>query len=373
LRSFGAAFLLGTTPGYGSIDVYADRTLVHTNTEELPVTSAQEDPSARPITPGTLVPDTRSLELKIANPVRAYKNTVVVRWTGDAKLSALTIDEEVTKGTQNIAVPAVQTLTPESKLIFFSDDGQLNANRTFVYSRMRMEDDVIAFIGAGDHAYNSGTDAEVATNFKAYWNAEKLVNRFYAAPGNHDLDTDSGRPFFQFVRQTPERYSKAQFGGHTEVFLFNTGLNTAGTQTDPLNSDGASLLLSTQAQTLLRDLGLSTARNKIVVWHHAPYTSSATYYPGVTALQPLTEAIAKAGASALVCGHAHLYERLNKYLPIFIVGTGGAPLHSLSTTLAEGSKKQIIDYGYLRVNAGPVRCIWEFVGSGGSTLDKFIT
>lgn len=373
LRNFGAAFLLGTQAGYGSIDVYADRALVHTNTEELPVTSAQEDPSARPITPGVIVPDTRSLELKIVEPVRAYKNTVVVRWTGDAKLSSVTIDEEVTNGTQNTAVPAVQTLTPEYKFIFFSDDGLINANRTANNIRMRGESSVTAFIGAGDHAYDSGTEAEVNANFKAYWNVEKLANKLYAVPGNHDLDTGDGTHFFQYVRQTPERYSKVQFGAHTEVFLFNSGLNTAGTQTDPNNSDGASLLLSTQAQTLLDDLAASTARNKIVVWHHPPYTSSATYYPGITTFQPLAEAIAKAGASALVCGHAHLYERLNKYLPIFVVGTGGAPLHSLSTTLAEGSKKQIIDYGYLRVNAGPVRCIWEFVGSAGTVLDKFIT
>ena len=373
LRSFSAAFLLGTTQGYASVDVYADRDLVHTNTEVLPVTSAQEDPSARPITPGTLVPDSTVAEFKIPQPVRAYKSTVVVRWSGDARLSSLEINEEVTKGTSNLAVPSVQTVVPVHKLVFFSDDGLINAARTNNYSRMRREDNVTAFIGAGDHAYDSGTDNEVAARFSAYWGIEKLSGKFYAAPGNHDLDTDNGRPFFQFVRQTPERYSKTLFGTHTEVFLFNSGLNTAGTQTDPLNSDGASLLDSTQAKTLLRDLAASTARNKIVVWHHPPYTSSATYYPGITTFRPLTEAIANAGASALVCGHAHLYERLNKYLPIFIVGTGGAALHSLSTTLAEGSKKQIIDYGYLRVNAGPLRCIWEFVGSSGTVLDKFIT
>ena len=372
LRCVSVASLNGVTAGYMTVDQYADRRLLTSVTESVAASDALEDPSARPMTPGTLVPDAKMLDFTFPNPVRAYRSTPVIRWSGDSKISAITCLVEPFEGTNK---PAADTTTATNplKLVFFGDDGVLGASRTALNRLMRAEPNVNAFVGTGDHAYNSGTEAEVIANFKAFWNTEKLAGKLYAVPGNHDLDTGGGTWFFQYVRQTPERYSHVLLNANTEIFLFNTGIETSGAQTDPRNSDGASYLLSSQAQELLQDLANSTARNKIVVWHHPPYTSSATYYPGNTTMQPLAAAIADAGASALVCGHAHLYERLNVHLPIFIVGCAGQTLHSISTTLAVGSMKQIAEYGYLRVSAGPLRCVWEFVDSTGTVRDSFIT
>ncbi len=372
LRTISVAALSGTTAGYMTADQYADRRLITSATEYVNAADANENPSARPVTPGTLLPDTVMFDFTFSNPVRSYHITPVLRWSGDAKISAINLQVEPYSGPNRPPVEPSEEI-PNLKLVFFGDDGVINANRTALNARMRAETNVDAFIGAGDHAYNSGTQAEVNTNFKAYWETERLAGKLYAVPGNHDLDTGDGTWFFQYVRQAPERYSHVMLDAHTEIFLFNTGIKTSGAQTDPRNSDGASYLLSSQAQELLQDLSNSTARNKIVIWHHPPYTSSATYYPGITTMQPLAAAIADAGASALVCGHAHLYERINNQLPIFIVGCSGQSLHSISTTLADGSMKQLAEYGYLRVSAGPLRCVWEFVNSAGVVRDSFVT
>jgi len=374
VRGVSIAMLNGDTAGHITVDIYADRKLISSQTELLKAANVVEDPSARPITPGTLVPDATTLNFTFGVPERAYRTTPVIRWSGSARLSTIRFEVETYPGVSNegSSYGSGETIDP-LKILFFADDGVVNTNRTLVNMAMRAERNVDAYVGAGDHIYNSGTQAELDLRFKAYWNTEKLAGKLYAAPGNHDLDTSDGAPFFQYVRQTPERYSTVMLDAHTEIFLFNTGIKTSGAQTDPRNSDGATYLESSQARELLADLRASTARNKIVVWHHPPYTSSAAYYPGITTMQPLTEAIADAGASALVCGHAHLYERLNKHLPIFIVGSGGQALHSISTVLADGSMKQIAEYGYLRVAAGPLRCTWEFVNSGGTVRDRYLT
>lgn len=368
LRKVQLAFNLVST-GHVAVDVLSDGNLVSLPIRDI---SAGEPVYASRV--GQLsdaLPAARLLNWQLGSPRNAYRSGVTIRWSGGAELSRILLDGETAAGQTNSPDNDVAATNEPSVLVFIGDDGQVNADRTALNSQIRAEKSLTAVIGCGDHIYYSGTQAELDTVLAPYWGYDRDRGMFYAVPGNHDLDTASGAAFFQFMRQTPTTYSKVSFND-VDVFLFNTGYKTDGTQIEVDNLDGASIDTSTQAQWLLRELAASTARNKIVVWHHPPYTSSATYYPGKTQLRTLTQKIADAGATALICGHAHIYERISKYLPIFTVGTGGADLVAVGSTLAEGSQKTLVTYGYLRVTCDPLRAKFEFVDSAGAVRDIFV-
>lgn len=361
IRDVTANFILTPTAGYWTAQVIADGQVITGATREL---SAVNPPAARGNASST----------KIVLPsYNAARSAVEIRWTGGAILSRIdvTANDMVDIELESFELPTNAQL--EEKLIFIADDGQINANRTAVHNAMMNERNVVAFVGAGDHAYNSGTSAEVAANLAPYWDKITLKSnaRFLAAPGNHDNDTAAGAALFDYVRAFPGRYGSVRFS-YTEVFLFDTGFTTAGVQVNPDNAGIAgSIVGSTQLNWLLAALRDSTARNKVVVYHHPAYTSGSTHSPGLAAMQAPLQLIKDAGATAVVNGHSHLYERIVDTIPQFTVGTGGAPLHDVGT-LAPGSQRVLKTYGYMRLRASPVRCIFEFVDVAGNVLDWFV-
>src|SRR5207253_8588421 len=79
------------------------------------------------------------------------------------------------------------------------------------------------------------------------------------------------------------------------------------------------------------------------------------------------------GASAVVSGHDHFYERLieDNNFPYFVVGTGGAGLEAPPASLIAGSKVQASLWGALKVDASPCQITLSFVNTAGTVLDKF--
>lgn len=366
VRSVVGNFRAQGGAGYWTASLLADGQLI-TATSKPIVASGTLTSAWRAIAP-ELVGNAHVSTLEVA-ATAAARNTLELRWTGGATLCAIGV--EAAPGTQEIMPFELSAEEePAEKFLFIGDDGTVNANRTAVHNAMKAERDVTAVIGAGDHIYESGTQAELDVVLEPYWGLYREFGRFYAVPGNHDLDTDAGAPFFQFVRQTPTRYSVVSFE-HTDVFLFDTGLTTAGAQVNPDNSDGPTLATSTQAEWLVNALRSSTKRNKIVVWHHPAYTSSSNYGPGNADMQAVQRRAIDAGATAIINGHAHLYERIVSEIPQFIVGTGGRTPHSIGTR-ASGSQQALSTYGYLRVVCSPVRAVFEFVSADGIVLDKFV-
>lgn len=373
VRRVQAAFLRGSSDGYIAVDLVSDGTPI-----ELPTKDIRRDDAVTASRVGTLSdapPSAALVNWLVGEPMNAYRVTPTLRWTGGAKLSRVLLETEVAAGQTNTPDDYSVEVNEPVILAFIADDGVVNATRTALNRQIRSINNLTAVIGAGDHAYETGTQLEVDTNLAPFWGTLREAGQFYAVPGNHDLGTSNGAALYQFLRQTPTRYSVASFGAHCDVFLFNSGFTTAGAQVDPDNLDGATLATSTQAKWLISALEASTARTKIVVWHHPAYTSSSSYYGysiGVQ-MQALATLVARAGATAIISGHAHMYERLFNEIPHFTVGTGGAALVSAGATLAVGSQKTLSAYGYLRVTASPLRCKFEFIDTDGTTRDTFCT
>jgi len=351
-----ASFIHSTQSGYWTASVVADSRVVTGSTREL---AGVDVPAARG----------NASAGKILLPTyNAGRAGIELRWTGGAKLTRLDIDISTSTDIEIEPFDTIADQPLEELFILVSDDGVVNANRSAVHELMVNETGVTAFIGAGDHIYNSGTQAELDTNMAPYWNRARKQAPFYAAPGNHDNDTNSGSAFFAYMRQFPGRYNSVRFN-YTEFFFFDTGLTTAGGQVNPENLPV--LAESTQARWLINALQNSLARNRIVVWHHPAYSSGSSYSPGIAVMQPLLQRVKDAGATAVINGHTHLYERIVETIPQFTVGTGGHPLHGIGA-INPNSKRILPTYGYLRLKASPVRSIFQFVDVNGEILDEYI-
>ena len=364
-------FLRARSNGYAQVTAFTDWLRNGTVVRNIVATDAPDDGDF-PLDQARTRPDVNNPEFSFADSgVSGYRAGVLIEWDADAVLGAV----EVTLDETSIPNPVpdydgAQT-NNISKVVFVGDDGQINSNRTAINRAIKLENPDLV-VGCGDHAYNNGTVSEVGNNLAAYWETLRAAGKFVAVPGNHDLDTTAGIAFFDWMRRG--RYSSIVIG-NAEIFLFNSGFNTAGTQVEPFMLDGLSptdYVTSTQGKWLQNGLASSTAKHKIVVWHHPPNSSSASYGGGAgikTAMASLP--IRSWGADALICGHSHHYERLENSngLLHLVNGAGGAPLYDFGTIDAF-SQVRIKQFGYVLATITPLHVLFEFKNVNGEVLDR---
>ena len=165
------------------------------------------------------------------------------------------------------------------------------------------------YVGPGDIMMNAGNTWDLA-RAKVYL-AELLAdNKFAAVAGNHDLDTLSGKYFYQLI---PSQRFYSRRVGNIEFFFIDSGYNTAGSvltgtprvPTGPCLDPNGNTQDSEQAFYIRNLLNLSTARFKVAVTHQPPY-SSGTYWPGYT---PLRWNFKELGFNLVISGHDHNYQR----------------------------------------------------------------
>ena len=184
------------------------------------------------------------------------------------------------------------------------------------------------------------------------------VNRFFPTLGNHDWNTGTVQPYLNyFTLPGNERYYNVTWG-NVDFFVLDS---------DDHEPDGNSST-SIQAAWLQHALASSTAAFKLVFVHHPPY-SSGQFAGSSTALQwPFQEW----GATAVIAGHAHLYERLIENGFAYIVnGLGGDDLAAITTPTAGSQVRYNADYGALLVTADASNLTFQFVNRRGWTIDSF--
>lgn len=221
----------------------------------------------------------------------------------------------------------------------------------------------------GDNNYPSGEASTIDANIGKYYHEYiypyrgsygpgASTNRFWPSVGNHDWDNQIGlklQPYLDyFTLPNNERYYDI-VRGPVHFFM----LDSDGEEPDGYKST------SVQAQWLRNKLAASTAPWKIVILHHPPY-SSRTSYPNVQ--WPFQQW----GASAVLAGHAHLYERVMKNgIPFITNGLGGESTGDFFTPI-EGSVVRFgDDYGAMRITASATLLNFEFITVGGVVIDNY--
>lgn len=181
----------------------------------------------------------------------------------------------------------------------------------------------------GDVVYPHGADADYDARFFAPYAGllPRLV--FYAALGNHDIDSDAGRPYlqvFSLPRNGPAglapetAYSFERGGVHFVVHDSNLPAGKLRDLAGPWHT---------------ADLRASRARFRVAALHHSPWSSGEnSLTPEVTALRELlTPMFARSGVDLVLAGHDHTYER-TRALDGVVYVTSGAGGYTLYPRLA---------------------------------------
>ena len=226
-------------------------------------------------------------------------------------------------------------------------------------------------ITTGDNNYPDGAASTIDKNigqfyhsyiypYKGSYGAGATTNRFFPALGNHDWHAPNVQPYLDyFALPGNERYYDFTWG---PVQFFSI-------DSDPAEPDGITST-STQATWLRGRLATSTAPWRIVYDHHPPY-SSGSVHGSTPALQWPYQAW---GATAVLSGHDHEYERLviNGF-PYFVNGAGGASLYSFATPLAGSVVRYNATFGAMLVEASGTQITFKFysVAGGGTLIDTY--
>jgi hypothetical protein len=360
-----AVFSYGSVTGHAEVAITADGRYAGAATASLPAQQIAADAGVIPVTGNLVLGDdnTNPLIFGVRNIANLSSRAGVgVSWNTDARLVQLSVETEV-QGPRAKAQNNVSNTAP-LKIIFLGADANLTSDSELVNTLIKRENPSYV-IGAGSHTY-LGTAGDINLRLAYHWNNLHSNGLFYAVPGPAELDTSSGEPFFQYVRQYPTRYSILHTG-FADIFLFNSGFNTAGTQVEPDNLDGPTLAESTQALWLAREVAASAAPYQFVVMGTPPRSSA-----GVAAAQLDAINFTAVGANAVISGLG-AYERIEdaKRVTFFNVGTGGNTLPSFGTPRSD-SAVRISSYGYLRLTLTPLSALFEFVSAGGDVLDRRI-
>ena len=232
-------------------------------------------------------------------------------------------------------------------------------------------------ITAGDNNYTTGDSLTIDTNIGKYYHQYILpyngiygdstdtsaVNRFFPSLGNHDLLTSGGQPYYNyFTLPNNERYYDFVWGN---VHFFSLNSDSGATH----EPDGVAAN-SFQAGWLMGKLSSSTSKWNMVYFHHPPYSSGGIHGSCAWMRWPFEQW----GATAVIGGHDHIYERLVAgNLPVFVNGLGGrAAIYSLNPPIAESVKQYNGNYGAMRVEADSDSIVFEFINISDSLVDRLV-
>jgi hypothetical protein len=217
----------------------------------------------------------------------------------------------------------------------------------------------------GDLAYGAKSGG-LNGCYEPTWGRHK--DRTWPAPGNHDYEPSYVGSYFAYWGERAGEPGKGYYSvevGTWHVIALNSNID-AGTRSE-------------QERWLREDLASTRARCILAFWHH-PVFSSGHHGPDGRML-PLFEVLYEAGATLVIAGHDHNYERLARQDPrgkadsergirSFTVGTAGAKLRPLKHRMPNSEAWHSSSWGVLKLTLHPARYDWTFLSVDGVIVDS---
>ncbi len=220
----------------------------------------------------------------------------------------------------------------------------------------------------GDDNYPNGEASTIDENIGQYYRQYigsysgsygpgTTENRFFPVPGNHDWNTGTLQPYLDyFTLPGNERYYDVTLG---PVHLFALDSDT--------NEPDGRTASSLQASWLQTQMTNSSAPWKLVTLHHPPYSSSSVHGSNPFLQWPFADW----GATAVLAGHDHTYERIHQDgILYFVNGLGGRSIYSLGDPVPGSVVRYNLDYGAMRLEASPLCINFSFYSRAGSLIDS---
>jgi tartrate-resistant acid phosphatase type 5 len=225
--------------------------------------------------------------------------------------------------------------------------------------------------GEGTATYDESTGAyygrwlrDITTTGKRCPAGLASTNAFFPALGNHDYGAAGIDNYLEYFTlpgaglsstSGNERYYD-YVEGPIHFFVLNSN------QEEPDGRDSS----SKQALWLKTQLAASTSTWNIVCDHHPPYSSDVAH--GSTKIMQWP--FAEWGADAVLSGHAHVYERLERDgIAYFVNGLGGADRYVFGKAIEGDRVRYRDDWGAQKVTVTADALIFEFWSAGGKLVD----
>ncbi len=220
----------------------------------------------------------------------------------------------------------------------------------------------------GDNNYSRGAASTIDQNIGQFYcefiypyygtyceGGPNKMNRFFPTLGDHDRIEENGNAYFDyFTLPNNEAYYDVRFDLVHLIFLdSNKRANTNHR--------------SEQRKWAKSVITSSTAKWKLVLFHHSPYSSGKN---GSTNLMRWD--FNQWGISAVISAHDHMYERLDiDGVPYFVNGLGGTTIREFGDPL-ENSKVRFNDnHGAMKITISNDAMHFEFIDVDGNKIDQY--
>ncbi len=224
-------------------------------------------------------------------------------------------------------------------------------------------------ITLGDNNYPDGKASTIDENIGQYYHQYiypyvgsygegSNVNRFFPSLGNHDWRSNPPQPYYNYFELPDnERYYDFVWG---DVHFF-------ALDSDTDEPDGVSEN-SVQGQWLQNALSTSIFTWNVVYFHHPPYSSSSNHGSQGYMQWPFKNW----GATTVIAGHDHTYERLIvDDLLYFVNGLGGKSKYSFSNPIPGSQVRYNSDYGAMLVEANQDSITFKFYSRANDLIDTY--
>jgi len=255
------------------------------------------------------------------------------------------------------------------RFVFLGDYGTTNPESFDVAALVRDLDPHVV-LTLGDNNYPDGEADTIDENvgqhyhdfirpYHGIYGEGGAVNRFFPCLGNHDWSAPGAQPYLDYF----------ELPGNERYYDFRRGpVHFFALDSDAAEPDG-NTRDSDQAAWLEERLGASSAPFRIVYLHHAPYSSSDNHASQGALQWPFKEW----GASIVIAGHDHLYERSSiSGLPYVVNGLGGSDLYGLGRRIGGSELFFNAEHGALVLEADASFAHFCFLTASGTVQDDFV-
>ena len=245
------------------------------------------------------------------------------------------------------------------ELLFLKEETDYPTNAALTAKLvLRLPGKVLAL---GDLVYPTGSTQQFQECYESTWGQFK--RRTYPVPGNHEYKQTNAQPYFDYWGNLAGQPGKGYYS-------FNAGAWHIIALNSKLEKKEHQSTISPQHAWLQHDLEVSNAHCILAYWHHPVFSSGQ--HSGTPRMKNILQTLYDFGATVVLAGHAHHYERFapqnpeGKKDPIrgfrqFIVGTGGVPLRPLKKRHINSEVFQADVFGVLRLDLYSHHYAWEFI------------
>jgi hypothetical protein len=228
----------------------------------------------------------------------------------------------------------------------------------------------------GDNAYPSGREGirrDFERCFTTTWGTPRIMSLIRPSPGNHDYDSGSADPYFDYFGERAGPRGKGYFSydvGTWHVISLNSELYFGyGTEQET----------KAQEEWLRNDLQQHRTLCALAYFHRPLFSSGR--YGSTGGVRSLWAILYPGGVDLVLNGHEHDYERFLPQTPDavpdtahgiaqIISGTGGGTLRRFSSPVAKNSVTQIQGrFGVLKLTLGDGQYTHAFIDTTGKVWD----